>query len=258
MFSFGPIKTATALGGAFVLDNDKERLLRVSSIQTRYPEVAIFRTLRRTHRFITLKALSNPLIFGLFVWLTGLFGADHDELLFRATRGFQGTGLLDKLRYRPNRAQRNLILRRLGEPHTNSIRARCNYAAEVVKTLPAEVVPGREIRIGLGPHDHVHWVLPCESRDPGSLIKRLRSAGFDATQRGSSLVHFPMAAPETAFKTDPSKWLTPERLANLVYLPMFPAMDPAQRKRMIDIVRSDFSDPSDVDDRISFQKKNSC
>ncbi|MBL8814435.1 MAG: DegT/DnrJ/EryC1/StrS family aminotransferase [Planctomyces sp.] len=258
MFSFGPIKTATALGGAFVLDKDHQRLLRISSIQTGYPEVAILRTLRRILRFIALKALSSPLAFGVFVWLTSLFGADYDELLFRATRGFQGSDLLEKLRHRPNRVQRNLVLRRLEEPHTDAIEARCNYAAEVLNMLPNGVVPGSEIQIGLGPHDHVHWVLPCESREPGSLIQRLRSAGFDATQRGSSLVHFPMVVPEPVCSENQSRWLTPERLANLVYLPMFPEMGQEQRTRMIDIIRSHFGEQSDVDDNVSLQKNNPC
>jgi hypothetical protein len=86
------------------------------------------------------------------------------------------------------------------------------------------------------------------------LIRQLRSAGFDATQRGSSLVHHPMEKSATAQAGNQQTLLTPERLANLVYLPMFPAMDQVQRIRLADIVRTHVVEQSHMNHSTGFEE----
>ena len=63
LFSFGPIKTATALGGAVVEVKDPQLLQRMRAIEASWPRQSRWTYLRRVVRFAGLLALTNPRIY---------------------------------------------------------------------------------------------------------------------------------------------------------------------------------------------------
>jgi len=63
---------------------------------------------------------------------------------------------------------------------------------------------------------HTYWVLPVETNTPTELINYLRSNGFDATQKASSLVKL-----DGSKNSADAAELYPN---NLVYLPAYPVM----------------------------------
>ena len=214
MFSFGPIKTATALGGALLRFKHPALLARVRAIQKDYPRQPWPPFLRRLGRFALLKLLATPLFFSIFVALCRLRGIDHDHLLRAALRGFGGTDLLPRIRQQPCAPLLRLLERRVTRRQPRHIRWRVDYVRRLIAVLPAIPRPGTQAA------HHTHWVVPIESRDPDALVAVLGAYGFDATRRASSLI----AVPPPAGRTVCAPAAATQMLDRLVYLPMYPWM----------------------------------
>jgi perosamine synthetase len=91
MFSFGPIKTSTALGGAIVRVQSPELRERMRRTLAACPVQPRRQVLRRTAKFSLLGLLAHPLAFGLFVRACKLSGRDLDQLLSALVRGFKAS-----------------------------------------------------------------------------------------------------------------------------------------------------------------------
>ncbi|MFB6357184.1 MAG: DegT/DnrJ/EryC1/StrS family aminotransferase [bacterium] len=227
MYSFGPIKTATGLGGAVFRVRDTELMNELKEIQSEYSSQSIRSYALRILKYTGLNLLSQPVCFGLFAWLCRLAGSNHDRVISSSTRGFPGGEDMDVFRKTPCKALLRLLERRLQQDHDDTIRQRIQYAEKFIELVPDSRVPGSSSS------DHVHWVLPFRSSNPDSLVKKLWKQGYDATRRGSSLVVVP---PE-----DTKPDITPERaremIENLVYLPMYPPMKMKDLEKLARCVR---------------------
>jgi perosamine synthetase len=65
MFSFGPIKTATALGGALIRVKDARLRERMRALQSTYPVQSDRRQLKRVLQFMALKVIMSPAVLGV-------------------------------------------------------------------------------------------------------------------------------------------------------------------------------------------------
>jgi len=74
--------------------------------------------------------------------------------------------------------------------------------------------------------------MPVETHDPDGLIRHLRSNGFDASQKASSLIR--LGKPGAVSHSDELA------LHNLVYLPVYPAMSRKDRHKLTQLL-VDFS-----------------
>jgi dTDP-4-amino-4,6-dideoxygalactose transaminase len=226
LFSFGPIKTATALGGALVHCQDAALAARLRQLQARYPRQPRWLFVRRIARFAALKLLAHPQRFAVFVALCRLRRRNHDQLINEAVRGFAGQNLLARIRLQPSAALLQLLERRLRQFDPARIEARAAFARRVLAQIPAVARPGAAAE------RHTHWVLPIESDDPETLTRVLWAHGFDATRKASSLTVVP---PPDQRTPDP---LNARRLlARLVYLPMYPQLGARDLLRLGQIVR---------------------
>ena len=90
MFSFGPIKTATALGGAVFRVRDAGLLGRMKELQSHYPLQGRLTYLRRVLKYAMLKALSSQPFFTVLTGMWTMMGYDYDRFVNRQTRGFPG------------------------------------------------------------------------------------------------------------------------------------------------------------------------
>jgi perosamine synthetase len=217
LFSFGPIKTATALGGALLRIRDPRLREVVREIQAVQPVQRRWPFLRRVLQYSLLKLLGRPRMFGAFAAACAVLGRDHDEVISEAVRGFPGRELFRLIRRQPGYPLLALLERRLRRYPATAIRERIAMAERAVALLPPLARPGT-----LAPH-HSHWVVPVQAPDPNGLMRHLWRRGFDATRGASSLavVAPPPDRPELA------PHMAEHAMRELLYLPVFPGVPPA-------------------------------
>jgi dTDP-4-amino-4,6-dideoxygalactose transaminase len=181
MFSFGPIKTATALGGALL--TFRERVLRatVQRMQLEYPTQSKIAYAQRLCKYAILKGLSYRAPYTLFTGLCRWLGHGHDRIISGAARSFAGGNLIQKLRHQPSAPLHALLARRLRDTKPAHLAARITGASYATARLPATT------RIGEHAQHHSHWVLPVRSSQPDVLVRHLWRHGIDATRGASSM-----------------------------------------------------------------------
>lgn len=214
MFSFGPIKTATALGGAVVRVRDQVLLDRAHRQQSGYRVQSRWFYLRRVLKYSALKAFSPRPMYRLVLWGCRLAGRDHDIVINDAVRGFAGDDFFGRIRQQPSDPLLAVLSRRL---HTYSRRrlqgraAKGNWLVDSLRGVLA--LPGADAQ----PHNH--WVMPVLVDDPPRAIAVLRNAGFDATQGQSLCVVSP---PTDRPELEPTT--ARETLGRIVFLPFYPEL----------------------------------
>lgn len=220
LFSFGPIKTSTALGGAIVRFRDPALAELARSIQAGYPAQPVGPYRRRVLRFMGLKALARPAALGALVALCRLRGQSHDRLIGGLLRGFPGDDLIARLRHRPCAPLLAMLARRLRRPPAASLARRIALAQAIIAAL------GERRLVGPRAERHTYWALPLVSADPDALARRLWALGIDATRSASSLA---VVAPPPG---RPRAARAAAVLDQLLYLPLHPALDRAALRRL--------------------------
>ena len=110
LFSFGAIKTATALGGAMCRIRDKRLRQAVAARLAEYPAHSRLRFFRRVLKYVFLKTLGQRFIYGAFVRACAWMRVDFDQLTVSVVRGFKGEDLIAMLRHQPALPQLALVL----------------------------------------------------------------------------------------------------------------------------------------------------
>lgn len=227
LFSFGLIKTATAIQGGLLRVKDAEVRARMQVAQALWPVQTRADFLRRTGKAAVLRFLCEPWAFVRFARHCARRGRDLDEVLHAATRGFPGPDFLARLRRAPSAPLLALLQRRLARPSASLASAKRALGEELVSALgPGCTLHGRAAR------ERHHWVFAVASPDPAQLVRALRAAGFDATAR-SSLV--PVEGSADGRAPEASRAL----LAHLVYVPLAPRLAAGERARLVALLRAD-------------------
>lgn len=226
MFSFGPIKTFTALGGALLRFKDRALLEAVRARQAGYPLQQRRTFLRRVLLFTVLKMLAHRLPLLMFVTFCRWRGLDHDHVLNRAVRSFAGDDLFRRLRRRPCSPLLRLLDRRLRNADPARIAWRVALAQCLMAALPAMRWPGVSAAM------HAHWILPLESQAPDRLVRLLWASGFDATRHASSLAAVLPAHAHPAVIPDNMIAM----LEHLLYLPIYPGMTEQESAHLARII----------------------
>ena len=120
LFSFGPIKRATALGGVVAVMRNREHAAAMEAILARWPVKPEGWLRMRALKIAGLKAISPPLIYGLLLRMIAWAGKDADAWIGRAARGFGPGDILPQIRFQPPRSLLRLLARRLGQRSTPS------------------------------------------------------------------------------------------------------------------------------------------
>ena len=113
LFSFGPLKTATALGGALLRIRDLELAARMRTLQSSYPIQSQKAYLKRILKFGAFTLITSPRMFG---WVAGIFrlkGEDYEDAISDKVREVASLGSAKKIRQQPSTALCAMMHRRL-------------------------------------------------------------------------------------------------------------------------------------------------
>jgi perosamine synthetase len=217
MFSFGMIKTNTAITGAVLQLNDPELYAKVTALNERLPKQRINPYLKKLLKAMFISLLSSRRGYTLFYKIIMARGKDFDQVLSSFTRGFPGNDPLKKIRYRPCEPNKRLLERRLNAFKIADVLLRKKLFTDIMGTLPTG------IQIGHLNQKNTNWVIPIQCQHPEEMIRHLRANGYDATSKASSLVRLSTSTAIAVEKTDELS------LTQLVYLPMDISMSLPER-----------------------------
>ncbi|MGI8983421.1 MAG: DegT/DnrJ/EryC1/StrS family aminotransferase [Acidimicrobiales bacterium] len=222
LFSFGPIKTATAFGGGLVRVGDPALLARMRRRHEEWPAQARLSFAARVAKCGALVALQHPAAYGLAAAAADRLGHPLDAVVGRAARS------CPDWRRRPSAALLAVLRRRLARFDAGRLARRAARGETAADALAGVVeVPGTE------QPERTWWLFPVAVDDPAFLVGRLRAAGIDASAATSKLAAVP--APAGRPEADPA--VARALLARLVCLPAYPELPERAFLRMLDVVR---------------------
>jgi perosamine synthetase len=175
LFSFGPIKNATAFGGALARVADGDVRVEMRRRRSAMPRQPRREYLARLVKLGGLAVATHPLVFRRLVRLLDAAGPGHDVVLNRLTRGFPGPDLLGRIRRRPPGAMVRLLDRRLAQGDA-TIARRVGPGEQLTAALNGVAMPAGHAR------ERSYWLVPVLAPDPDALVRRLATSGFHATR----------------------------------------------------------------------------
>jgi FAD/FMN-containing dehydrogenase/dTDP-4-amino-4,6-dideoxygalactose transaminase len=222
MFSFGSIKTMTALGGALLRVKDAELLRKMRVIQRTHPAQTRKQFAGTVLKHVLLRLFTLPLLFGMFYRGCKLFGADFESVIAKV-RGLDGEDWLKEIQWQCSYPLLALLAHRLRTFNAERLKQRVSVGAEFAKTLPWKIsYPGESAEF------HSFWVFPILVEARERFMEELHRRGFDGTAAGSALaVIEPPAGRENQ---EPEK--TREVYRKLLYLPVYAKVPSRERKRL--------------------------
>jgi dTDP-4-amino-4,6-dideoxygalactose transaminase len=234
MFSFGPLKNATALGGALVNLRNPALLAKMRALQAAYPIQPTKRQARRIFQFAGLKLLSLPLVFGLMQRFYAIQGKDFEDQVSERVRNVAKYKKAKSLRIRPSAALTALLCRRLAGFDPAVLARRAAQGRRLKELL------GGSLRLpGQANAHHDYWAFPTLVESPPELIAALRREGFDAANLPrNQAVAAPLDRPEL------QPHVAAELLAKLVILPCYDGIPDRELERMAKLVRSIVPQPA--------------
>ena len=225
MFSFGPIKYNTALGGGLLFVGDPVFRDGIRRLHSHYPVQSKGWFFMRLAKYGVVLLLNRPGPYTLLCAACRLLGRSHDAVGYRATRGFRGLELLGKIRRQPCSALLDLLSRRL---HSSARRPRgCRPEALAFhRSVPELCYPGQRA-------DHSYWLFVVRVGNAADLCRRLWDSGLDAHLWPPSLCvvepdrNLPGQVPTSAMALGPQ----------LLFLPVYPQVGRVRLAHLSRIVR---------------------
>ena len=226
MFSFGPIKSNTALGAAILRIKDPELLKCMQKTHAAYPVQCRWKYGKRLLKYAGLKTLTCRPICAFFVKLCKVFGFNYDHWANHSARSFPGDKLIIQLRHQPSLPLLAVLNRRLMRFDIQHLEKQIQKGRNVLNRLNHGIVcPG-----GFNP-SNTFWVLPVLTNRPEELINHLTKKGYDATQGHSLCV-----AKSSVNDFTPDTKIAEELLSKIVFLPFYSEMPDHEALRMAEEV----------------------
>lgn len=215
LFSFGPIKRRTALGGGIAAFRDAALASRVKQRLAAHTPRTETWLRQRALKYLLLKTLTGPALYSAVISAIKLTGKDPDSLIGEAARGFSGSNLIDAIRGRPPRRMIALMARQVCSTCAQSERQ--STCRDFLRALPEAMTS-----LGKAAQQHAFWLVPLRCADPASAIRYLRQRGFDATRGTTSLRALDPASASNADTL----------MKEVVYIPHPAGLSQRQRKRL--------------------------
>jgi perosamine synthetase len=229
LYSLGPIKTATALGGAVLRVRDDELRARMRTTLDEWPVQPTREFLARALKFGVLSLLARPRLFAAFVRACRRRGRDLDDVLSSFVRGFKVSyddpAFTARIRRRPSAPLLRLVQRRVAAFDGARLAQRAALGERLASALPDTLVhPGRRSTV------RTHWVFPVLTAEPARLVERLRARGFDAAPAHATSAIAVVPAPPGFADPSVAHWL----LEHVVFLPAYPELPERAVRRLVE------------------------
>ncbi len=228
MYSFGPIKTATALGGGVLRVRDSGLLQKMRDIQSQYRIQTNRQQLKRVLKFMGLKAATSPSGLGAIHKYYKRRGKDYEDSLANKVRDVAPLVTVDKMRMQCSALLLWMMNRRLYSYSEIDVLERKKKGEFLTSLLDqAARLPGQKNR------HHDYWVYPILHAEPKTLIAALRENGFDAadlprSQHIAAPADRPQLEPNTAARV----------MRDIVIVPCYADMPEAELRRQSDIINA--------------------
>uniref|UniRef100_K3WUU4 DegT/DnrJ/EryC1/StrS aminotransferase family protein n=1 Tax=Globisporangium ultimum (strain ATCC 200006 / CBS 805.95 / DAOM BR144) TaxID=431595 RepID=K3WUU4_GLOUD len=240
MFSFGSIKTATSFGGALIRVNNLMILEEMKRRERRYPSQTNVFFFKKLLKYGVFHGVTSPAVFGLFLHACHAVGANHDQVITSAIRGFSGGELVSLLQFRPSMALLGLLHHRLvhfDDPYIQLRKLKSEQLRDGIANIPNVHIPAHHAE------EHVYWLFPVMVPSPQHVVNYMSKHGFDVTSGATQLAFVPSPlGPEHDPKN--AKFLMTQSvpafflLRILVYLPVTAEMPDWALKKMIQCFRT--------------------
>ena len=231
LFSFGSIKTASALGGAMARIQDSKMCEALKQHLAAYPRRGRAGFIWRVMKYGFLKTLGQPTIYGLFVRLCRLFNLDFDEIIIASVRNFKCDELLLHIRQQPPVPQLTLLRRRLKQSHNGHLDGRI-AAGDFAREQLREFVDVH----GVNSPSHTYWLFPVRCPDKEQLVADLHSQGFDATSTSTQLQVITSDHEHVDSANECADYID-----QTVYLPIYARLPQRQLKRLVEVIKESCS-----------------
>jgi dTDP-4-amino-4,6-dideoxygalactose transaminase len=228
MFSFGPLKTATALGGALIRVRDGRLRERMRAIQADYPMQTNRKQLKRVMQFAGLKFVTSRLVLQAIHRIFSARGRNFEDAIVENVRNVAPLKSLKNMRYRPSRALLAMMARRLRLFREETLDARAAKGRRLRERIgDAVVVPA----VDSARHDY--WVFPILVDDPRVFVSALRSEGFDSSDGArTTLIPAPPDHPQLEAS------IAARVLADMIIVPCYPGMPDTEIDREARVIKA--------------------
>ena len=225
MFSFGSIKSISALGGGIGFTMDKELKKEINNKISKYPKIKNAEFRKKVLKYIALKILSNTFIYGFFILICRLLKINYDKAIVSTVRMVQDDSLLEAIRKEPATSQLRYLLYRLTSMKENHISQR-KEVGDLVKNL----LKNCDIHGSANP-THSYWLFPIRSQRKEKLVRSLRDSGFDATFTSTQLI--PIKKPD---EDDKALVECEKYMSETIYLPVYETMSKKSLDKLVRVV----------------------
>jgi perosamine synthetase len=238
LYSFGAIKTATALGGALVRIRDASLLAAVRDAQAGLERQTRRRYLAKLLRFSGLLFVGRPLPYGLLLHALAAAGRDPDVVVNGLVKAFphaqaepgaddeQAAELLRRIRRQPSAPLLALVHRRLRRFDAGRLERRAAFGERARRALPEALR-----HVGGHASYRTHWVFPVLAADPAALVEVLRGEGVDAS-RGTSSIEVVRSSPGA-----PIAHAAQRMMDRVVFVPVYPELGEQGLERHLEALR---------------------
>ena len=227
MFSFGSIKSITALGCAVGFTSNYELYSTIKKRFSEYDRVNNKKFRSKVFKYFLLKILSEPFFYGIFISICKILKIDYDKAIISTVRNFPSDELLDSIRMYPSYSQLKYLLYRLtnvGEDHFSKRIKVGDYVSERLQNTNVH---------GVDNDTHSYWLFPIRTEKRETLVKALREAGFDATFTSTQLIPI---KPSDNSLNEPE--MCNDYMSETIYLPVYESLPKNKLDQLISVINS--------------------
>ena len=226
MFSFGPIKTCSALWGGITRFKDAAICEKTRELQEQQPVQSRWLMFIRALKYSVLKSTTYRIPYTIINYVLRLLKADH--ITDKSIRNFTGKDQFRKFRQRPSYPLLAVLERRLKRFKPKPVERRIANAELFTRLTPDLVRPAID-----APY-HTFWIYPVLANDRKALIRYLWSKGFDSTIGPSS---FLVASAEPGYE-EFEPLVAKETMSKVVYLPVHDRMTRREIERLARVINA--------------------
>jgi len=225
MFSFGTIKTATALGGGILIVRNNVPLAnKMKNLYSAYPIQRRKRFLQKVIKYLFITFLSSPRIFPRVIKFIKRKNIDYDSYIHNLSRSFPSGNFFENIRKQPCFPLLKLLFYRLETYQNKTIEARIERGNYLLQNLPDSLKFPDQLSAFQS-----YWAFPILAAEPPKVIDSLRQNGFDVTNKNSLQI---------VGLTKNSDTQTVQHLQNhIVFLPLYPEIPLTELNRMIKLLQ---------------------